>query len=515
MIQQPATIDDSPLLHIHQISKSYAGVKALQNVSLTLQRGEVHALCGENGAGKSTLIKILTGVVTADSGSIQINDRILPLGDVRVSESEGIAVMHQESTAFPDLNAIDNIFVGRELRKCGGMLLNRREMRLEANQLLQQLGETIDLAVPVGKLRLAQRQMVAMARAMSCQCQLFIMDEPTASLSAQETEVMLNLIAQLRDQGVTIMYVSHRLEEVYQIANRVTVLRDGETVTTQPIEDIDEQQLIRFMVGREAEDLTQYHSQAADHRHAGDEALRVVNLSRGSAFQSISLTVASGEIVGLAGLVGSGRTELARAIFGIDVPDSGYALVGGKRLKPASVRDSMRMGIAMVPEDRQHEGLILPMSIADNLSLANLNELRRFGFIQRSEERQLVEQQITDLGIKVATPGSAAESLSGGNQQKVVLGKWLATNPQVLILDEPTRGIDVAAKAQVHRLIRSLSAAGMATLLISSELTELLNVSDRILVMHEGALAAEFDGPTATQEQLLQSALLGTKNQPG
>ena len=293
MIQQPTIVKDPSLLRVRELSKSYAGVKALRDVSLCLQRGEVHALCGENGAGKSTLIKILTGVVAADAGSIEINKRPLPPGDVRISEAEGIAVMHQESTAFPDLNAVDNIFVGRELRKYGGMLLNRRQMREEADQLLRQLGETIDLTVPVGKLRLAQRQMVAMARAMSCQCQLLIMDEPTASLSAQETEVMLNLISQLRDQGVTIMYVSHRLEEVYQIADRVTVLRDGQTVTTQPIDEINEQELIRCMVGQEAEELTQQRSASIENQRpqGGKEALRVVDLSRDDAFQEVSLTV--------------------------------------------------------------------------------------------------------------------------------------------------------------------------------------------------------------------------------
>ena len=514
MIQLPTTIDDQVLLHIDQVSKAYVGVKALQNVSLILKRGEVHALCGENGAGKSTLIKILTGVVTPDSGRLEFNGHELTTGDVRASELAGIAVMHQESTAFPDLNAVDNIFVGREIRQLGGAMLNRRQMRQETAQLLEQLGESIDLTVPVGQLRLAQRQMVAMARAMSCQCQLFVMDEPTASLSAQETEAMLRLITQLRDRGVTIMYVSHRLEEVYRIADRVTVLRDGQHVATQLIADLEEPQLICAMVGREAEELTRRHDRQtrSPNLSTGNTkvVLKVNDLSRRTAFQSVSFSVSAGEIVGLAGLVGAGRTELARAIFGIDTPDSGSVEIAGQRLTPGSIGRSMGLGLAMVPEDRQHEGLVLPLSIAANLSLACLTRLPQLGFIVPSNELRLVEQQVTNLGIKTPSLGSPAESLSGGNQQKVVLGKWLATKPKMLILDEPTRGVDVAAKAQVHRIIRSLAAEGMATLLISSELTEVLSMSDRILVMHQGRLAAEYDGRTATREQLLHSALLGS-----
>jgi rhamnose transport system ATP-binding protein len=493
------------LLDIENLSKSYGGVRALCGVQLDLCRGEIHALCGENGAGKSTLIKCLTGVQTPDAGSIEIDGRALPFGDVRASEAAGIAVIHQESTVFVDLNTVDNVFVGREPKKARGLLLDRRRMRAETADVLRRLGESLDLRRPLREFSVAGRQTVALARALSQQCRLLIMDEPTASLSARETDALLGIVQRLRDDGVTILYVSHRLDEVFKIADRVTVLRDGRYVATRATADIDRSELIRMMVGREVEELTGRHGHAGP---IGDVRLAVQNLCRRSGFREISLEVRSGEIVGLAGLVGAGRSEVARAVFGIDPYDAGEVYVDGRKLPPGDVRAAVNMGLGLVPEDRQREGLVLHMSVSENLSLAVLRRLTRAGLVHRRTERELTRRLLDALNITAAGPAAPAETLSGGNQQRLVLGKWLAARPRVLILDEPTRGVDVAAKAQVHRLIRNLADDGMATLVISSELPELLSICDRVLVMREGRISGELDGRVATPEQVLQLALL-------
>ncbi len=507
MVRLEPFVSEYPLVRITQLSKSYGGVRALHDVDLEIACGEVHAVCGENGAGKSTLIKLLTGVVTPDRGEILVRGERLAYGQVSNSEAAGIAVMHQESTVFPDLNAVDNVFVGREPTYCGGWLLDRSAMLRDTRTILARLGETVDLDVPVRDLSVAQRQIVAMARALSRNCRLLIMDEPTASLSTRETQTLLNIIRQLRKDGVSVLYVSHRLEEIFQIADRVTVLRDGQRVATCPVSDIDTEQLIQFMVGREVDALIRRHDRVV---RIGEVLLEVSELTRAGVFEQISFTVRSGEIVGLGGLVGAGRSEVARAVFGIDRYDSGRVRIAQRTLPPGSVRAAMAAGVALVPEDRQHEGLVLPMSVGENISLAMLPTLRRRGFISRRREAALVGQQMCELMVRAAGPDVAAATLSGGNQQKVVLGKWLATQPKVLILDEPTRGIDVGAKAQVHRLIRQLSEKGVASLVISSELPELLAISDRILVLRQGRLVGELDGRSATQEQVLALALPDT-----
>ena len=493
-----------PLIQLRSLSKSYGGVRALQGVSLEIEPGEVHAICGENGAGKSTLIKALTGVVVPDQGTILVNGVSLPLGQVSASMAAGIAVMHQESTAFPDLDVVANVFVGREIRRCCGLFLDHAKMRRDARDLLGRLGESIGTEMFVGKLPIAQRQMVAMARALSCDCRLLIMDEPTASLSTRETEALLQIVAQLRDEGVSILYVSHRLEELFHIADRVTVLRDGMLVDTRVISEIDKDGLIKLMVGREVANLTTRHE---PHSSVGDRVLSVNSLTRAGVFADISFDVRAGEIVGLAGLVGAGRTEIARALFGIDYYDSGSVTVAGHQLSPGSVQAAMTAGLALVPEDRQLEGLVLPMSVGANISLTMLNSLKRWGLLSGDRETQLVARQMRELSVKAAEPQAAAAALSGGNQQKLVLAKWLAGNPRVLILDEPTRGVDVGAKAQVHRLIRGLATEGLATIVISSELPEIFALSDRILVVRDGRIVGELDGGTATQEETLALAL--------
>ena len=492
----------SPFLEVSGLSKAYGGVPALSEVSLTILPGEVHALMGENGAGKSTFIKCLSGAIRPDGGTVSVDGVPLPLGDLRAAESAGLIALHQESTAFPHLNAIDNIFVGREPRRIGG-LLDRPQMARDTQALLSRLGETLDVRRPLEELSLAQRQMVGMARALSHQSRLLILDEPTASLSARETQTLFRIIRQLQQEGVAILYISHRLEEVYALAGRVTVLRDGRLVGTYPLSDLEQDELVRLMVGRALLAEERREVSAPE----GEPLLDVRGLCQASKFQDISFSVRAGEIVGLAGLVGAGRTEVAEAIFGITSPTSGTVTVGGQTLPPGSVPAAVAHGLALVPEDRQHQGLALPLSVGQNLLLSVQGTLTQAGFRASKREQAVVQEQMGSLGIKAAGPEIAAGTLSGGNQQKVSLGKWLATKPRVLLLDEPTRGVDVGAKAEVYKLIRRLAQEGMATVVISSDLPEILALSDRILVMCEGRLSGTLTRTEATEEKILALAL--------
>jgi len=496
--------DPMSLLEIEAVGKTYGGVHALQGVSLGIAPGEVHALCGENGAGKSTLIKIVSGAVAPDCGTVRMGGASLRPGDVHASERAGIAVIYQESTAFPHLTAEQNIFAGREPRRAGGLLLDRVAMRERTRALLDRLGERFRPDCPLAALTVAQRQMAGMARALSCSCRLLVMDEPTASLSARETDSLFRIVRQLRADGVSILYVSHRIEELFLLADRISVLRDGRRVATEAARNLSRQQLIRFMVGRDVSET----AGRTDAVHApGPALLEVDHLSRAGMFRDVSFHVCAGEVVGLGGLVGAGRSELAQTIFGIGAADAGTMRVAGQPLPPGSVRAAMDAGVALVPEDRQHLGLVLPMPVSANLTLCILRTLTAGGMIAGRREGERVAQLMAELAVKAASPAAAVETLSGGNQQKVMLGKWLATRPRVMLLDEPTRGVDVGAKAEVHRLVRRLAEQGMATLLISSELPELLAVSDRILVMREGALSGEFARAQATQEAILEKAL--------
>ncbi|HTS20137.1 MAG TPA: sugar ABC transporter ATP-binding protein [Verrucomicrobiae bacterium] len=497
-------MNGQPLLDIRRISKAFGGVQALRDVSLSIAPGEVHALCGENGAGKSTLINIVSGSVLPDDGDVLLNGTPLPSGDVRAAEAAGIAVIHQESTAFLHLDAEDNIFVGREPRRGLGLLLDHAGMRSQTRGLLERLGEHFDQRTPLAELTVAQRQMVGIARALSQSCRLLIMDEPTASLSAREIEVLFRIVRQLRSEGISILYVSHRLEEVFELSDRVSVLRDGRWVDSRPTRELTRQTLIQKMVGREVGDLFTNKSSSPP---VGDVLLDVRKLTRAGVFQDVSFSVRSGEIVGLAGLIGAGRSEVAQAIFGIDPYDSGDVAIAGNPLARGSARAALRAGVALVPEDRQHLGLILPMAVGVNLSMVVLSSLTHSGLISRQRETDLVERLIRQMSIKTADAGASTQTLSGGNQQKVMLGKWLAPKPRVLLLDEPTRGVDVGAKAEVHGLIRQLASQGMATLLISSDLPELLMMSDRIVVMRSGSISGELSRAEATQERVLEMAL--------
>jgi ABC-type sugar transport system ATPase subunit len=494
-----------PWIQVEKVSKSYGGVRAIEEISLDIAAGEIHALCGENGAGKSTLIKILSGAVTPESGQVLVDGKPLALGSVVAAEAAGIVVIHQESTAFPDLSAVDNLFLGNERRRFGGWLLDYPKMQEETQAQCNRLGLKLDIHRPVGEYPLATRQMVAIARALLRNSRLLILDEPTASLSRRECEALFAVIHQLQTEGVGILYVSHRLEEVFALADRVTVLRDGYWVDTTPIAEIDQAGLIQKMVGREiAEERWEDSNKPIPDAPV---VLSVQNLSREGVFSEISFSVCAGEVVGLGGLMGAGRTEVARAIFGADCPTTGTVQVGGQRLVPGSIASAVSAGIAMVPEDRQHQGLHLPMTVRENLTLTVLGDLANGGIRNRHREQETARILIDRLRVRTASQDLPATALSGGNQQKLVLGKWLARKPRLLILDEPTRGVDVGAKAEIYAILRELCAEGMAVLLISSDLPELLALSDRILVLREGQYRGELTADKATPETVMALAL--------
>ncbi len=494
----------SPLVTLTEVGKSYGGVRALSGVGMDIAAGEVHALMGENGAGKSTLINVLSGVVKADAGTITVDGADLALGSIPASEAAGIAVIHQESTAFPHLGAEDNIFVGREPRRAFGLLLDRARMASETRALLDRLGEAIDPRAPLGGMSVAQRQMVAIARALSVRSRLIIMDEPTASLSARESAALFRIIRQLRADGVSVLYVSHRLDEVLELADRVTILRDGRFVETRSNQGLTKEELIRLMVGRAVDESDQGEPAPAA---PGPVRLSVRGLTRAPHFADASFELRSGEIVGMAGLVGAGRSQIATTVFGVDRADAGQVLVDGRPLPRGSVGAAIAAGVALVPEDRQHLGLVLPLSVRDNLVLAVLSSLTSWGLRSGKREGALAGELMQAMAVKAAHDGVAARTLSGGNQQKLVIGKWLAAKPRVLILDEPTRGIDVGARAEIYRLIRRLAREGMATLVISSDLPEVLTLSHRVLVMRQGRISGELARAEATQERVLALAM--------
>jgi rhamnose transport system ATP-binding protein len=492
--------DVVPVLALEGVSKSFGAVRALRGVSLQLFAGEAHALAGENGAGKSTLIKALAGVHRPDEGTVLLDGEPVVFHGPADARDAGVAVIYQEPTLFPDLSVAENIFMGRQPRRSLGRV-DHRAVRGATADLFRRLGVDLDPDQPARGLSIADQQLVEIAKALSFDARVLIMDEPTAALTGSEVARLFGVVRTLREEGAAILFISHRLEEVFALCQRVTTLRDGAWIASEPVEDLSEDDLIRRMVGRDLDEL--YPKTPAE---VGEVALSVRRLTREGVFTDVSFEVRSGEIVGLAGLVGAGRSEVARAVFGVDRWDGGEVEVAGKPLKPGAPSLAMAAGLALVPEDRRAQGLVMGMSIERNIGLTGLRATSRAGVMNRGSERSRAVDWAVRLQVKYARLADVVGTLSGGNQQKVVLAKWLATTPTVLIVDEPTRGIDVGTKAEVHRLLSQLAGQGVAVLMISSDLPEILGMADRVLVMHEGRIAAEIPRAEATEQSVVAAA---------
>jgi ribose transport system ATP-binding protein len=493
------------LLEMKEISKSFPGVKVLDSVQLNLKRGEVLALMGENGAGKSTLMKILGGIYQRDGGTIVVKGQTQEKMTPDIASKQGIAIIHQELNLIPHLSVMENIFLGREFTYGKSGFVNWSRMRKEAKRWLEQLAINLDPATLVGELSVGQQQMIEIAKALSMQADIMVLDEPTAALTNREIDALFEVIASLKQKGVGMIYISHRMEEIFQISDRITVLRDGKYVGTVETAETSLDELVKMMVGREITDRF-----PKVEVKPGEERLRVENLTVRGKLSGISFSVRSGEIVGVAGLMGAGRTEMAKALFGAEKMDGGEIFVDGKPVRISQPIDAIRAGIALVTEDRKEEGLVLPLSVRENIALPNLAKLSSLGVMKRRAEQALSDETIQRLVIKTAGGEQAAGSLSGGNQQKVVIGKWLATKPKILILDEPTRGVDIGAKKEIYDIMNRLAQEGVAILMISSELPEVLGMSDRVLVMHEGRITGAFSRTEATQELIMHAATGGT-----
>jgi ribose transport system ATP-binding protein/inositol transport system ATP-binding protein len=494
------------ILTMRNIHKKFPGVYALNGVDFELKEGEVHALLGENGAGKSTLIKILAGIYTADDGEVYLKDRKVRINGVQQSQALGISVIHQELCLAPNMTVADNIFLGKEILNKSGFV-NYSEQNKAAQELLDSLGLAIDSTVIVSQLSVAQQQLVEIAKALSFDARIIVMDEPTASLTLREVEMLFQTINNLKQKNIAVIYISHRMEELFRVADRVTVLRDGRYVGTRETVDTTREELIAMMVGRELKDLYKrtFHT-------PGDTVLEVKDLNHGNILKGISFELKQGEILGISGLVGSGRTELARAIFGIDRYDSGEILVAGERVNITSPIDALRQGIILVPEDRKGQGLILVNSVSYNITLAVLKQFIGMIGVNRRLEKELVDIYIEKLSIKTPSYEQLISNLSGGNQQKIVIAKWLATSPKVLILDEPTRGVDVGAKAELYSIINMLAEQGVGIIMISSELPEIIGMSDRVLVMHNGRITGSLIRDELDQEKIMHFATGGVKD---
>lgn len=486
---------------MRHIRKTFPGVVALDNVDLELQQGAVHILLGENGAGKSTLVKILSGAYRMTSGQIIINGRETAINNPRHAQQLGIGIIYQELNLIPQLTAAENIFLGRESTLKSG-LLNQQKMDLSADLLLRELGVEIDIHCPISALGVAQQQMVEVAKALSWKARILIMDEPTSALTRPEIKELFKTIRRLKKKGVAVIYISHRLEELFEIGDQVTVLRDGHSIGCYNIADVDQPQLIRLMVDRELHD--QLPKVQAER---GPEVLRVEGLCRRDVLHDISFTLYGGEVLGIAGLMGSGRTELARALFGIDPIDSGQLFIRGAQTNIGSPRAAIKQGIGFLTEDRKSEGLVMGLTVKENICLASVERLSRLWLVDSQGERRAASGYVQDLRIRTTGLEQRVMFLSGGNQQKVVLSKWLCCRADILIFDEPTRGIDVGSKVEIYQLLNRLTAGGTAVLMISSELPEIIAISDRILVMRHGRIAGEFTAAEATQELIMECAL--------
>jgi ABC-type sugar transport system ATPase subunit len=492
--------DKRPPVELVGIKKSFGGVRALSDVSFAAAAGQVTCLVGENGAGKSTLLKIMSGVIEADEGEIRLNGRAASLPSPAAAQKAGIAIIHQELNVLPDLSIAENIYLSR--LPVRGPTLDWNRLFSDTHELLTRLQIKLDPRRRVGTLSLARQQMVEIARAIAQRATIIAMDEPTATLSEDDVNRLIALMEQLKRDGVAVIFVSHRLNEVMRVGDRITVLRDGAAVATMARAEATPERVVELMVGRSIDQ--QFPKEPTER---GDVVLEIRDLSTRELLRGVSLSVRRGEIVGLAGLVGAGRTELARAIFGIDRVSGGSIVLDGKAFRPRHPGDAISAGIAYVPEDRKKSGLILNFRLFSNVSLPTLRRFVRGGRVVRDLEISAFSRWARDLNIRAHTPSQTAQSLSGGNQQKVVLAKWLEASPRLLILDEPTRGVDVGAKTEIYAIINRLARAGTAILMISSDLPEVLGMSDRIVVMHEGRVTGEFDREQASEERVMQAAI--------
>lgn len=495
----------SELLRLENITKNFSGVKALNGMHIDLQKGELHAICGENGAGKSTLMKIITGVISPCEGDIYLKSEKVVMKSPNEAYSKGISIIYQETSLFPDLTVLENMFIGHEPTKTHLSLfksIDYAEMRKKAKAIFKRLDMDLDLDILVEELGVATKQMVEIAKALTYDAEVLILDEPTAALTNREVDALFKIIQSLKKEHVSMMYISHRLEEIFEIADRVTVIRDGKHVATDVIDNLDHDKLVKWMVGREVTNL--YPKVDVE---IGDTVLKVENLNQKGILNDISVHLNQGEILGLAGLAGSGRTELAHALCGFTKIDSGNIILKGEAKTIKTYRQAMDLGIVYVSEDRKDNGLVLDMSIKENISLPILNELSNNAFIKFDEEEKISKEYMEFLQIKAPTTEFFVDDLSGGNQQKVSVSKGLATKPTVLILDEPTRGVDVGAKSEIHRIISNLAKEGLSIIMISSDLPEIVGMSDRVYIMKEGKIAGELEREAATQENILRIAL--------
>ena len=484
-------------LSVHNITKYFPGVRALDDVSVEFEKGTVHALMGENGAGKSTLGKIIAGIYTADQGTIRIEGAEVKPTDPLAAQKLGIAIVHQELAFCPNLSVAENLQLGTMPTRQG--FVERGRLRDRAKELMHEIGVDMDVSTPVAQLTTGQEQMVQIAAAVGVNARIIIFDEPTSSLSVHESEQLFKLMGRLKAKGATLIYVSHRMEEIFQLADTVTVLRDGRHVASEPVSNLSREKLIRQMVGR---DVLAHRPNHLD-LTPGEEILRVENLSSIGQFENVGFSVCRSEIVGMAGLVGAGRTAVAKAIFGLDKRATGNIFIKGKPMVLGNVNRSMKHRIGYLPEDRKKEGLVLSMNISDNVSLPHIDTFSRFGFVDHGREIQEVERLTKRLRVKAPSIDSITAGLSGGNQQKVAIAKWLARSCDLLIVDEPTRGVDVGAKAEIYQLLDEVTCQGLAVLMISSELPELLSLSRRIIVMREGFVTGELPYEQFSQESVL------------
>lgn len=491
-------MDEKLLLRMKKINKSFPGVSALKSVDFELKAGEVHALLGENGAGKSTLIKVLGGIYIPEQGEIYINGELVNIHDVRSAQACGISIIHQELIMVPYITVAENIFLGREP---GGHLVNRRKMVVEAQMLLDTYDMHIDANIQVGKLTIAQQQMVEIIKAISYQSRIVVMDEPTSSISDNEVNALFEIIRTLTKKGVGIIYISHKMSELTEICDRVTVMRDGETVGTKVVSETTKDELISMMVGRE---LASYYTR--DYLSQGEVVLKCNKISDGNIVNNVSFELHKGEIIGFAGLVGAGRSETMKCIFGLTPNYTGEISMDGRAVTIKSPLDALKYNIAMVPEDRKLEGLYRIQSVQYNATIEVLGEFMKGISVNKSKERSITQNYIDMMNTKTPSQEQVIDNLSGGNQQKVLIGRWLATKPKVLILDEPTRGVDVGAKSEIYAIMNQLVKEGMAIIMISSELPEIINMSDRVYVMCDGAVIGCLNHEEVTQQKIMQLA---------